>query len=185
MIKIYLFKSNLNTVFLTSIQIFIPKRLAEELEKRGYVIEDVLLDSLSKVLNLDPEIVAESHLELAERYLKEGKDLIDKDPIQASEKLYKAAEECVKALTIHLKIEDVLRSVESRGRWTATDLERAVKEISKRLGKHFLISWGEANYLHVWGFHEAKLDSESIKIRVEYIDFIIEETKKLLKTKES
>jgi len=44
---------------------------------------------------------------------------------------------------------------------------------------------GEANYLHVWGFHEAKLDSESIKIRVEYIDFIIEETKKLLKTRES
>ncbi len=69
------------------------------------IIEDVLLDSLSKVLNLDPEIVVESHLELAERYLKEGKDLIDKDPIQASEKLYKAAEECVKALTIHLKIE--------------------------------------------------------------------------------
>lgn len=105
MIKLYLFKSNLNTMFLASIQIFISKRLVEELEKWGYVIEDVLLDSLSKVLNLDPEIIAESHLELAERYLKEGKDLIDKDPIQASEKLYKAAEECVKALTIHLKIE--------------------------------------------------------------------------------
>jgi hypothetical protein len=137
-------------VFLTSIQIFIPKRLAEELEKRGYVIEDVLLDSLSKVLNLDPEIVAESHLELAERYLKEGKDLIDKDPIQASEKLYKAAEECVKALTIHLKIEDVLRSVESRGRRTATDLERAVKEISKRLSKHFLISWAVSVFIFIY-----------------------------------
>jgi hypothetical protein len=25
---------------------------------------------------------------------------------------------------------------------------------------------GEADYLHVWGFHEAKLDSESIKRKI-------------------
>jgi protein tyrosine phosphatase (PTP) superfamily phosphohydrolase (DUF442 family) len=37
------------------------------------------------------------HLELAERFLAEGRELIDKDPVQASEKLYKAAEEAVKS----------------------------------------------------------------------------------------
>jgi hypothetical protein len=35
----------------------------------------------------------ESHLELASRYLDEGRRLVDKDPVQASEKLYKASEE--------------------------------------------------------------------------------------------
>jgi hypothetical protein len=161
--------------------ILMPKKFLEELERRGLTLEDALLDALSKVLNLDPEIIAESRLELAEKYLSEGKDLVDRDPVQASEKLYKAAEECVKALAIHLKIEDVLKSVEKRGRWTSTDLERAVKEISKRAGKQFLISWGEASYLHVWGFHEAKLDSESVKVRVEYIESMVEETKRLLR----
>ena len=38
------------------------------------------------------------NLELAEKFLAEGGELIDKDPVQASEKLYKAAEEAVKAL---------------------------------------------------------------------------------------
>ncbi|WP_350309063.1 hypothetical protein [Ignisphaera cupida] len=31
--------------------------------------------------------------------------------------------------------------------------------------QRILVAWGEANYLHVWGFHEIKLDSESIKMR--------------------
>jgi hypothetical protein len=35
--------------------------------------------------------------------LVEGRELIDRDPIQASEKLYKASEESVKALAIALK----------------------------------------------------------------------------------
>jgi hypothetical protein len=38
------------------------------------------------------------HVEIAEKFLAEGRELIDKDPVQASEKLYKAAEEAVKAL---------------------------------------------------------------------------------------
>jgi len=44
------------------------------------------------------------HLELAERFLTEGRGLIDKDPVQASEKLYKAAEEAVKAIAIALDL---------------------------------------------------------------------------------
>jgi hypothetical protein len=41
-----------------------------------------------------------SHLDLALRYLREGRGLMEKDPIQASEKLYEAAEEAVKGLSI-------------------------------------------------------------------------------------
>jgi hypothetical protein len=38
------------------------------------------------------------HLEFAEKFLAEGRELSYRDPVQASEKLYKAAEEAVKAL---------------------------------------------------------------------------------------
>jgi hypothetical protein len=116
----------------------LPKRVVDELEKRGLDVEDLVLRMLSRELNLDPEIVAEARLELAEKYFADGKELVDKDPVQASEKLYKVAEECVKALAIHYNLEDILRNVEERGRWTATDLEKAVKEISKRVDEPFI-----------------------------------------------
>jgi len=45
------------------------------------------------------------HLELAERFLSEGEKLVDKDPVQASEKLYKAAEEAVKAIATALDLD--------------------------------------------------------------------------------
>jgi hypothetical protein len=108
------------------------------LERRGLDVEDFVLGLLSKELNLDPKTVAEARLELAERYLAEGRELVDRDPVQASEKLYKVAGECVKALAIHYNLEDILRNVEKRGRWTVTDLEKVVEEISRRVDELFI-----------------------------------------------
>jgi hypothetical protein len=159
----------------------LPKRVVDELEKRGLDVEDFMLRLLSRELNLDPEIVAEARLELAEKYFADGKELVDKDPVQASEKLYKVAEECVKALAIHYNLEDILRNVEERGRWTVTDLEKAVKEISKRVDEPFISYWDHAWVLHVWGFHEAKLDSKSVKMRIKYVESMLEKTRKILK----
>jgi hypothetical protein len=150
------------------------------MERRGLDMEDFVLRLLSKELNLDPKTVAEARLELAERYLAEGKELVDRDPVQASEKLYKVAEECVKALAIHYNLEDILGNVEKRGRWTVTDLEKVVEEISRRVDELFISFWDHAWALHVWGFHEAKLDSESIKIRVKYIESMLEKTRRIL-----
>jgi hypothetical protein len=53
--------------------------------------------------------------------------------------------------------------------WTVTDLEKAVKEISKRVDELFISFWDHAWVLHVWGFREAKLDSESVKMRIKYV----------------
>jgi len=159
----------------------LPKRVVDELEKRGLDVEDLVLRLLSRELNLDPEIVAGARLELAEKYFADGKELVDKDPVQASEKLYKVAEECVKALAIHYNLGDILRNVEERGRWTVTDLEKAVKEISKRVDKPFISLWDHAWVLHMWGFHEAKLDSESVKMRIKYVESMLEKTRKILK----
>jgi hypothetical protein len=111
-----------------------------------------------------PEV--EKHIDLALKYLEEGKSLVDKDPVQASEKLYKAAEEAVKALAHHLALDDVLKRVGERGRWTVTELERAVLRISDKLGEWFRHSWNSAWVLHVRGFHEAKLDPDYVKRQV-------------------
>jgi len=131
---------------------------------------------------LSPEI--EKHLDLALTFLEEGKNFIEKNPVQASEKLYKAAEESVKLLTLHLDISDVLSQVKQRDRWTVTDLEKAVETISKKLGDWFGEAWDRAWALHVWGFHEAKFDSEAVKIRLPYVERIVEEAKRIVSSEE-
>jgi hypothetical protein len=128
---------------------------------------------------VDVEVL--KHLELAERFLEEGKALMDKDPIQASEKFYKAAEEVVKTLTVYYNLSDILKTIERKGRWTVTELEEAVELISQRVGEWFITSWDSAWAVHVWGFHEAKLNSKAIKIRVPYIERMVLEAKKLIR----
>ena len=131
---------------------------------------------------LNPEI--KKHLDLALSFLEEGKSFVEKNPVQASEKLYKAAEESVKLLALYLGISDVLAQVRQRNRWTVTDLEKAVEAISQKLGDWFMASWDTAWALHVWGFHEAKFDSEAVKIRLPYIEKIVEEAKKIVSGEE-
>ena len=106
--------------------------------------------------------------------------MIDKDPVQASEELYKAAEECVKALAQYYDLKDVLSKVNNRSRWTVTELEKAVEEISRKLGEWFGEAWDRAWVLHVWGFHEEKLDSEAVRIRLPYIEGMVKETQEAL-----
>lgn len=89
----------------------IPRRLAEELERRGVNIETYIMDLIVRALDLDPRVGSEAHLELALRYLEEGRALLDRDPAQASGKLYKAAEEVVRALAIHFNLGDILIGV--------------------------------------------------------------------------
>ena len=158
----------------------IPKRLAEELEGRGVDVEPYVVDLLVKALNLDPEVGAEAHLELASKHLEEGRSLVDKDPVQASEKLYKAAEEAVKALAHHFDLGEVLKRVGERGRWTVAELEGAVLRASDKLGEWFMHSWNAAWALHVWGFHEAKLDSEYVRRQLPSIERMVLEARKVV-----
>jgi hypothetical protein len=127
------------------------------------------------------ELDAKQHLEYALKYFGEGKSLTDKDPVQASEKLYKAAEEVVKAFTVHFNLTDIIRRVDERGRWTATELEKAVLRISGKLGEWFFDSWDKAWALHVWGFHEAKFDTEDVKRRLPAIEKIVLEAQKIIR----
>lgn len=83
-------------------QITIPEKLTERLKELGIEHEVYVIGNLISLLNLNPDEEIELHVELAEKLLKEGESVIDEDPVQASEKLYKAVEEAVKALTLHL-----------------------------------------------------------------------------------
>jgi geranylgeranyl pyrophosphate synthase len=76
-----------------------PKRPIDALEASGLDIIDVIIYALGD--KLDPHETAEARIELAERYLAEAKEYISKcDAAQASEKLYKVTEECIKATAL-------------------------------------------------------------------------------------
>ena len=161
--------------------LYVSSKLVEEARRRGFYVESLVVDLLVKTLKLDPRVAGEAHLELSHRYLSEGRALVNRDPIQASEKLYKAAEEAVKALAIFYNLQDVLAGVEEKGRWTVSYLEKAVEAISERLGGWFLQSWDNAWALHVWGFHEAKLDSKAVEIRLPYVERMVLEAEKIIR----
>jgi len=113
------------------------------------------------------------HLERAERFLAEGGKLVDKDPVQASEKLYEAAEEAVKAIATALDLDEARKALE-RGRWTLSLLDDAVYAISEKLGVEKIIDWWDAAYrLHVDGFHEARLRSVDVAKRLGHVEALV------------
>ncbi|MCC6020200.1 MAG: PaREP1 family protein [Thermoproteaceae archaeon] len=156
----------------------IPETLARELKKRGIDVESWIVDMIVRALQLDPKTAIAARLELAARYLEEGGSLADRDPVQASEKLYKAAEEAVKALAACLNLDAASRA-EERGRWTAAELDRAARDAARRLGGWLLDAWDHAWALHVWGFHEAKLDADAVREREPYVARLVEEARRV------
>ena len=147
----------------------IPKLILDEAEKRGIDI----IDLIARAINLDPAKQSKAHLELAEKFLNEGRELIDKDPVQASEKLYKAAEEAVKAMAVALNLEEAKRAGEV-GRWTTQLLFDAVYNASDKLSKKEVKWWwGRAWFLHVEGFHEARLRPDQVKRDIPDIESLV------------
>lgn len=121
------------------------------------------------------------HLELAERFLAEGNELIDKDSVQATEKLYKATEEAVKTIAIALKPPEADEAAK-RGRWTTGLLESAVVNIMRRLELDELYHWwGSAYRLCVDGFHEARFRSIDVILRLRDVEAVVNLAKKVLK----
>jgi len=101
--------------------------------------------------------------------------LAKRDAVQSSEKLYKAAEECIKLLSERFNLPEV-KEAEEKGKWTVTLLERAVRKLSNKISINVQIGWDAVNYLHVWGFHEAKLEVENVEARIPLIKRLVELT---------
>jgi hypothetical protein len=111
------------------------------------------------------------------RYLEEGKRYIDKgDPVQASEKLYKASEEAVKELARKFDLPEY-KEAEEKGRWTTPLLFSAVRSLRKKVNPDIIHWWAQAWVLHVEGFHEARLNIEEVKARVEFVEKLVELSK--------
>ena len=108
-----------------------------------------------------------------ERYLDEGRKYVEQgDPVQASEKLYKAAEEAVKLLAKRFALPEC-EGAESRGGWTATLLFSAVRGLSEKVNPQVANWWHAAWLLHVEGFHEARLSIEEVGFRVKFIEELV------------
>jgi hypothetical protein len=73
-----------------------------------------------------------------------------------------------------------IKDVEERGRWAVTLLEKAVRKLSTKISLEIQLGWDAANHLHIWGFHEAKLEVEDVKARIPLIRRLIEITEKAL-----
>jgi len=106
--------------------------------------------------------------------LAEGKSYIELgDSIQASEKLYKAAEEAVKTLS-QVYANGVWKEIAEKGRWTSPLLFRAVIEIARNLKneeiRHY---WNTAWTLHVEGFHEGRLEIDYVKEEARDIEELV------------
>lgn len=140
-----------------------------------------MLRTLAEALKMDPQTIAESRLELAETLLKECERFVEAgDAVQASEKLYKAVEECIKALAEALKPR-TLEEVRKRGKWEAWLLGKAARELSEMLNDDRIrLAWKDAYDIHVWGFHETKYGVEDVKAALPLAKWLLNLTKKII-----
>ena len=147
----------------------LPKAIVEELVRRG-LDETFIVDILSRELKLDPNNLSKAHEELALRMYNEGIENLNRnDVVQASEKLYKAIEEAIKALAIRRGLPEAFEAIE-KGRWSVALLDSA----ARRLGDAVFRAWDAAYFLHVNGFHEARVGIDAIKDRLPVIKTVID-----------
>ena len=120
-------------------------------------------------------MTAAEHLKLAVDMFRGAEAFLDKgDTVQASEKLYKAVEEAIKALAEHFGLPE-FKEAEAKGRWTTTLLDRAVNRLCVLLKEPQILGWWDtAWYLHVEGFHEARLDVDRVKMRLPYVERMLD-----------
>jgi hypothetical protein len=91
----------------------------------------------------------------------------------ASKKLYKAVEESIKVLAERHKLSEY-DEAEKDGRWRSYLLVRAARKLATDLKKKEIgDAWARAFNIHVWGFHEGKLDAEDIKPDVPYVEWLV------------
>ena len=99
------------------------------------------------------------------QFLAQGKKYLDKgDAVQASEKLYKAAEEAMKRLALS-HAPEVGKEAVKKGSWTTDLLFKA----ADAMGREIRHCWDTAWTLHVQEFHEMRLDIDSVGKRIEDI----------------
>ena len=97
--------------------------------------------------------------------------MVKADPLQGSEKLYKASEEAIKAIAEYFNLPEH-QQVKRKERWTVALLDSAVRRLSEKFPElpHW---WQGAWYLHVEGFHEARLGIEAVEFRTQDVEKLV------------
>ncbi len=127
------------------------------------------------------EMSLKEDIEFIEKILAEGNEYITRgDPVQASEKLYKAVEECVKLLAEEQKLPEY-EEAQREGRWWSRLLSKAARRLTRELGEERIANaWTHAFDLHTWGFHERSLGIEDVKQDVPYVRWFVDYIKENL-----
>ena len=155
----------------------LPKKLKERIEKEseklGISEEELIVEALSEYLKIDPECRVEVHLALSEKYLKEAEEFLEKgDYTQASEKVWGAASQIVKALAAKKG-----KALRSRHR----ELHEFVSEIRRELKDSEISTlWLSANSMHQ-NFYENWLPEETVKDGLENVRKFVKRIKELIK----
>ncbi len=151
-------------------------RIAEE---RGIDVEDLVINAIRARSN-DPSESIRLRIELARRFIAEAREYMGRgDSVQASERAYKAAEEVVKALAEKYNLPEHQQAVKE-GRWFTHWLGSAVNKLVRALGDWVLSGWASAYFLHVWGFHEAKLTINDITGYIDEVERMVREAENVL-----
>jgi hypothetical protein len=153
------------------------EELIRKAEEKGIDVEDLIIFALSKE---DPSEGIKMRIELAKKYMAEAEEYLKKgDAVQASEKAYKVAEEVLKALAEKFNTPEYQQAVKE-GRWYTYLLSKAANTLSSTLGDKIIKGWSSAYLLHVWGFHEAKLETKDITSYINAVKEMLEEANKYL-----
>ncbi len=160
----------------------VPEKVMEIIRRRGLDPETFIVEAVQRVLELDPKEEVVLRLNIAKHMIRRAREELDRgDPIQASEKLYKAAEECVKILADLFKLEESRRAREEGGWWSKL-LSKAARKLALRLGEKLILdAWSQAYDLHVHGFHEHSLGVEEVRQSLPIIEKLVEYTSNKIK----
>ncbi len=136
------------------IEIEVPEALKKSLRKEES-IEEAILEALVSYLGIaDPEVNAEIHKQLCEKYLSDGERFMGEgDFIQASEKFWGAASQIVKVVAA--KSGEELETHWELWNFVGKLVEESGDDEIGRL-------WAGANALHK-NFYEAKLPESLIR----------------------
>jgi len=124
--------------------------------------------------------LAEARVNLAEYCLERASEYLAKsDPMQASEKLYKAMEESIKFLAEFHKLSEVGKA-EEMGKWSTGLLATSSKKLTELLSKKEIDeARAQAWDAHVWGFHENKYGVSEVASVVPYVEKLVQYVKEV------
>lgn len=162
--------------------VVIPRELIEAIRRRGYDPESFIIEAIEKTLVLDPNEELGTRMAIAEHMLERAREELRKgDAVQASEKLYKAVEECIKILACLEELEECHRAHEE-GRWWTKLLSRAARRLARSLGSRIVIeAWSQGYDLHIHGFHEHALAVDDVAETLPVIEKLVAYTKEKLR----